>query len=439
MAEESGEALSERELEILRLVATGVTNREIAARLVISPNTVKVHLRNIFAKLGVESRTEASLVAIQNGWIEVPGALAAQVPAAVARPSLSWGRRTFLVAALAGSLLLALLPRTAGQAPEPASALSDRGPSSVAPASPDSAPRWTPRAALPAPRERFAVASLGGLIYVIGGDTAKGVVGSVEIYDPGDDVWRVGVAKPTAASNVAAAQLGDEIYVPGGYDDAEKRVLSVVEVYKPATDSWRTADALPAPRCAYAIASTGGRIYLFGGWDGSRYVGDVLIYDPQGGRWSYGTPMAQGRGFAAAVAVEGRIYLLGGYDGVNELTDCEVYDPSLEGSGRSPWKALSPMSQARGGLGAAAVGNRLYAIGGGWNGGLTCSESYDIARDQWQRFATPILGQWRALGVAAAQSPLGTTLFAMGGWTGDWSAVNQAYRASLNLYLPGLR
>src|SRR5687768_2580013 len=48
--------LSEREREILRLVAGGLTNQQIANQLGISVNTVKVHLRNVFAKIGVASR-----------------------------------------------------------------------------------------------------------------------------------------------------------------------------------------------------------------------------------------------------------------------------------------------------------------------------------------------------------------------------------------------
>jgi ATP/maltotriose-dependent transcriptional regulator MalT len=58
--------LSRRELEVLRLVAAGKTNREIASTLVVSEHTVARHLQNIFAKLGVTSRTAATAFAFQH-------------------------------------------------------------------------------------------------------------------------------------------------------------------------------------------------------------------------------------------------------------------------------------------------------------------------------------------------------------------------------------
>ena len=55
------EPLSERELEVLQLVAEGLNNQEIGTRLFLSPHTVKVHTRNIYAKLGVHNRTQAAV------------------------------------------------------------------------------------------------------------------------------------------------------------------------------------------------------------------------------------------------------------------------------------------------------------------------------------------------------------------------------------------
>ena len=59
--------LTEREAEVLRLVAAGKTNRQIAAELVLSEKTVARHLSNIFDKLGVSSRAAATAFALRAG------------------------------------------------------------------------------------------------------------------------------------------------------------------------------------------------------------------------------------------------------------------------------------------------------------------------------------------------------------------------------------
>ena len=68
-APESPEALSERETEVLRLVAQGRANKQIAAQLHIGEKTVKTHVSNILAKLGVQSRTQAALYAVRIGLV----------------------------------------------------------------------------------------------------------------------------------------------------------------------------------------------------------------------------------------------------------------------------------------------------------------------------------------------------------------------------------
>jgi len=63
--------LTERELEVLRLVAQGITNREIADQLFIAENTVKNHVRNILEKLHLHSRMEAVLYAVREKLFEL--------------------------------------------------------------------------------------------------------------------------------------------------------------------------------------------------------------------------------------------------------------------------------------------------------------------------------------------------------------------------------
>ena len=63
------ESLTDREMEILILISLGYANQEIADRLVVSLNTVKKHISNLYSKMGINSRTEALIYALRQGWL----------------------------------------------------------------------------------------------------------------------------------------------------------------------------------------------------------------------------------------------------------------------------------------------------------------------------------------------------------------------------------
>ena len=65
------ESLSEREIEIIKLISLVTSNKAIAGQLFISENTVKTHITNILGKLGVGNRAEAIAEAVRRGIIDV--------------------------------------------------------------------------------------------------------------------------------------------------------------------------------------------------------------------------------------------------------------------------------------------------------------------------------------------------------------------------------
>lgn len=354
--------LSEREIEILKLVSQGLSNKEIAQALFISVNTVKVHLRNVFAKISVVSRTEAAIYSIEQGFTPSPGPEAVPMPLQEPSPVSKWLQRFWWVSIpVALGLIIAL------------SILISNGPLFASPIpTPDpiqgiaSFERWQELAPLPEARSGLAAAAYDNAIYAIAGKTENGACGIVDRYDPQTDVWTHLRDKPTPVMDVSAALLGEKIYVPGG-ELADGTISAVLEVYDPRKDTWSQSASMPKSISAYALAAYEGKLYLFGGWDGQGYLDSVYIYDPAGDTWQEGTPMPATRAYAGAAEAGGKIYVIGGFNGSDSLSINEAYTPNRDRSDDIPWTQLPPLPEGQHAFGMQGIGELIFVIGKGTN------------------------------------------------------------------------
>lgn len=380
------EPLSDRELEILRLVATGASNKEIASALVISPNTVKVHLRNIFTKIGVVSRTEATLFAIKHGVVakpqsnestpvpedpEVeknvffPDSPLAQINKiqATTRPVLERKpviNRFFWIIAITALatiiLIITLMLRSEKQTNTPLLPTQQRAPL-------PSSSRWTQEAQMPGLRFGMGTIFYNNMFFIIGGNDGKNVTSDVYQLDVSSQKWQRMAGKPTATEGARAILIGERVFMPGG-KTANGQPSRILEVYDPRQNRWNQKSPLPFPLSDYASSAYEGQLYLFGGWNGSEYSNQVLIYNPQTDTWSTGSPLPSGRAFASAEVKEGKILLIGGYDGSSALTEVLIYIPSRDIPDDSPWEKGPEIPAGRYGMSSTSLANMVFLFGG---------------------------------------------------------------------------
>lgn len=453
---EPKEPLTERELEVVKLVADGASNKQIAATLFISENTVKAHLKSIFIKLEAESRAKVAAMAQRNGWVEhiAAGAgeaaqavsessgetgaaeppepaepeesesgaravLPAAVPVPVApnphmpRPLAKWRRAALVIAAIfvavAGVWSVQLEVRRAEpEAEREFVSVAESQEAVMVRAS----SRWIARAALPAARTRAAAFGVGGRIYLVGGAIEPQGVGDLMVYEPRTNTWRIGASKPTPLRLAAGAVMSGVIYMPAG-TDAAGAPTAVFESYDVEAERWAVLPPLPRAMAGHVVATVGERVYVFGGrLADENFNTSGYVYDRMALRWTRIAGLPTVRSQAAAAVVNGRIYVVGGTDGRRELATCEYYDVVAE-----RWTACRPMSIARGGLGLAQVGIGLYAVGGGVVANyIPFNERYDAASDTWEPFEIPAAraGTWKNPAVAS----LPTEFYVIGGSTG---------------------
>ncbi len=442
---EPKEPLTERELEVVRLVATGIGNKEIAAQLHVSPNTVRVHLRNIFTKLDAQSRTEVTMIAVRNGWVDAgftPAIIEEQPPAAAPLieidassltadsrpqalspvpvapnpqplPPLSAGRKIAMVLALlafAALTIVLLQPPATEAALQAGDALLAEGIPNATVADASTMPtRWYPRASVRTARSRMATVTQDNQLYVIGGEVDRALSGEVLVYDPRNDAWSEGPSKPTPVMNTGAAIVNQMIYVPGGTASGAI-ATDRFEALDLKSKMWKALPALPKPVAGHAVVAHNNRIYVLGGRTLSGLNSEMWVYDIASSRWLPLPAMPTPRSQLAATVLNNRIYAIGGFDGQREYGTCEYFDIAA-----NRWSECAPMTIPRGGLGLAQVGAALYAVGGGINGFVGFNEQYDPNANKWVPFELPQqrLGEWRSAGVAST----GTEFYVIGGIT----------------------
>ncbi|XP_012715180.2 kelch-like protein 31 [Fundulus heteroclitus] len=119
---------------------------------------------------------------------------------------------------------------------------------------------WTERAPMETPRGWHCSATLGGKVYVVGG-SQLGPAGErvdvllVEVFSPESGSWGRVAPLPLGVSTAGLSLLGDELYLLGGWNEAEKRYKAAVQRYDPATDSWSKAEDLPEPTVGVSCCS----------------------------------------------------------------------------------------------------------------------------------------------------------------------------------------
>ena len=438
--------LSERELEILRLVATGASNKEIALQLFISSNTVKVHLRNIFSKIDAASRTEAAMYAVRIGLVQggpVPlppkdspltPSLPAEQAAVAAEPLPAWRRWPLWVTLLAGLILVSIggIAYSLGRRSTPQ-------PTIMTPASSPSQSaaflRWHTLAPLPTARRGLALTAFENRLFAIGGETSQGITGALDVYNVDTDTWTALTSKPTPVTNVFAAVINGLIYIPGGrHGPMDNEITSQLEIYDPVLDQWHSGASLPYPISAYALQAFEGRLYLFGGWNGETYLSTVLMYDPALDNWQERTPMPTARAFSGAAVAGGKIYVIGGQAGDTPLVVNEVYTPARDNTeGKSPWETGFPIPDPRQGMQVATIADAIYVLGGTNQSNSNYGLIYIPQSNTWQSLEPSP----QPLGVSFGLVSIGPQLYITGGKVDDLlSDQNLTYQALITLSIP---
>jgi len=423
--------LTTRETEILALIAEGKSNKEIAAELVISINTVKVHVSNIFQKIEVSSRTEATLYAIEQGIVQSPLAkdymvehITPQqegiVPQLVNSKKKTIWIALLVVATLVVGLYLVINKPNQPSIPNP---LLDSLNQS----------RWLEMPGMLTPRSDFAVTTFDNAIYVIGGHGSEGVVGKVERFNLNTNQWELLQEKPVPVEKASAVVYGGKIYVLGG-QLLDGTPTNILEVYNPRTNSWSSQNPIPTPIYDYAIATYEGNIFVFGGVSHKSEQDSVYRYSPESDTWKELNPMPSPRTGATAITLDQSIFIVGG---ICDKIDCkaiDVYHPNQEVVDENPWTQQITLDSNIQFIGAEEVSGSLFLFGFLDSGELQV-KNYTQQNNSWHTYAED---STIALSNHAQSTSLNGEVYFIGGLEPDGTPTNKVvrYQAVFTIVLP---
>lgn len=465
---ETTSQLSDRELEVLEKIATGSTNKQIAQELVLSVHTVKVHVRNIHSKLGVSSRTEAAMLALQEGLITIPGindtestvkeesdededddaeadvenateptspnadsaAGAFQSDGKLARPLPSEHADRDVGAPGRQLRPSAAAPPETTETVEPA--VSQPQPAAATPPPEPIAPQPTTYLQTkpqPASLSWWQQLYLAGAVLVALGVAIGPVLPAAsepEIYLPPAKSslnffptpvpttvpplpanWfpRAPLRSERAALALVAYQ--DQLFAIGGIG-SDNQATPLIESYTPTTDQWAVLATKPTATANIMAAILDDKVYVPGGCDNEGQAVDQLqIYDPADNSWQEGASLPEPRCAYGLVAFQDQLYLFGGWDGQDFRGTVFIFSPKT-----NEWHLLDqPMPEIKGYMGTAILNNQIYVVGGSNDQQeFNSTHIFDPASGEWTAKA-PLHYPRVGLGLVTAAN----RLYAIGG------------------------
>lgn len=425
--------LSEREIEILKLVATGLSNKEIAYQLKISPNTVKVHLKNIFGKIGAVSRTEAAMYAVRMGWtgdIEITSGVDSTTDDLIQNSSqltLPWyldfkNQPIFIIGIMiiiiSGFLLLGYI-----------NFANERMKDNLI-QTPQGQIGWEEVGKLYAPLKSMAYTNDGEHIFIIGGETSDGVTNKMVIYNIQTNQQETGANKPTPVSEACAVIIGGKIFVGGG-KLKDGSYSNAFEAYDINNKQWEKIEDSPLALAGQSCVTHEGKLYFLGGWDGIKVHSEIYVYTPTENRWTLAGTMAHERAFFGSTLINNRIYAIGGWQGNEAIKSIETFEVD---DNKIVSNSELSLEDARYQLASISVLDKVYIIGGkDHSNEIDYSLEYNPANKEWREIKNPKNEEWSSFGLIHS----GEYLYGFGGdLGGELSYTLYRLRVLYSIVLP---